>query len=234
MDSLLLTPDEQPHTRLPEPQPATQAHYTKPRLYGLGLNIFPEDPIQLSVPRRWDAATWQQSFRRTADYDDAMARFGAIEGKRQEAIWAFVQAEQRFVTDLQCLLGNVNERLARMMAARHAHTRTNALLRVRSILMDTLKIHRSFLEKLHSVQRQQSPCVISVAAAINEEIPALLNSLPFVMNREQIMLIALLDDDSTGQTGKTGEKVLAADKGSGTLVPPIGLLGYPAPIKVSI
>jgi hypothetical protein len=233
MDSLLLTPDVQPHTRLPDPQPTAQAHQIKPRLHGLGLDIFPEEPIQLSVPRRWDATTWQHSFRRTEDYDDAMARFGAMEGKRQEAIWAFVKTEQRFVTDLQRLLGNVEEQIGRMMATRHAHTRTNALPRVRNILMDTLKIHRSFLERLDSVQRQQSPCVISVAAAIMDEIPALLNSLPYLMNRDQIVSIACLDVDPTASAKDSGGKMLAPGKNLGTLEPPIDLLCYSSLIKVS-
>jgi hypothetical protein len=233
MDSLLLTPDVQSHDRLPDPLLPTHTPHVKPRLYGLGLDIFPEDPIQLSIPRRWDAGTWQQSFRRTADYDDAMARFGAIEGKRQEAIWAFVKTEQRFVTGLQRLLGNVDEQIGRMMATRHAHTKTSALPRVRSILMDTLKIHRSFLEKLNSLQRQQSPCVISVAAAVNEEIPAILNSLPFVMNREQIISVACLDVDPTATAKDNGEERLATGKNHVTLEPPVGLLGYPPLIKVS-
>jgi hypothetical protein len=233
MDSLLLTPDVQSGTHLREPQPSTQMHHAKPRLYGLGLNIFPEEPIQLSIPRRWDATTWQQSFRRTADYYDAMARFGAIEGKRQEAIWAFVKTEERFVTELQRLHNNVDIQIGRMMATRHAHTKTSALPRIRTILVDTLKIHRSFLEKLRNLQRQQSPCVISVAAAVNEEIPAILNSLPFVMNRDQIVSIVCLDVNLTASAEGTADRMPAVGKKLSTSEAPVGFLGYPAPVKVS-
>lgn len=148
MGSVLLTPSTQPDDHTSIPNQSSETHEPKSLLHGLGLNIFPKEPIDLPIARRWNAATWQHSFRHTADYNHVHGQYGEVEVKRQEAILLLFRTEQTFVQNLQHQLDTVGTQLERMMATRHAHTRTAALPRLRRIIAETLQIHKSFLDKM--------------------------------------------------------------------------------------
>lgn len=233
INSVLLTPNPQSIDRALNPDQTVQTHQLKPRLYGLG--IFPEEPVKLSVPRRWDADTFQQSFRHKEDYKAILHQYVDIEVKRQEAIRLFLETEQNYVNDIQRQLNNVDAQIVRMMATRHAHRRTNALPRVRRILAETLKLHQSFLDKLNGIQQEQSPCVISFAGMIGDDLTAILGGLPYIMNSDKITSIACVGENAVVErTGRIPDNSRATEESRSSSKVRASLLAYPALIKVGL